>query len=340
MRHDVMPRRAVLALGGALAVGGCVAVYAPPGPAVEAARMSDDRFTMPDGARLPYRVWLPEGRPVAAVLALHGFNDSRDAWEIPAPDLAAAGIAVYAPDQRGFGEAPGRGLWPGADALVADAAEMARLVRARHPGVKLVLMGESMGAAVLMVLATGPLSPAASGNDDPAYVMIAPAVWGRARMNVVLRGALWMVVNVVPGVAATRGPVQIMASDNRNALLRLGSNPLTVKRTRFDALGGLVDLMDAALAAAPRFREPSLFQYGGRDELVPKAATASTWRALPRGGAGGPLLAYYPDGYHLLLRDLERAVPIGDIVAWVRDGLTPLPSGADRRAEAWLEGQT
>ena len=112
------------------------------------------------------------------MLALHGFNDSRDAWEYPAAAFAAAGVAVYAPDQRCFGAAPGRGLWPGSDALVADAAEMAWQVRALHPGVKLVLMGESMGAAVLMVLATGALAP-----PDVAYALIAPAVWGRAQMN-------------------------------------------------------------------------------------------------------------------------------------------------------------
>ncbi len=296
--------------------------------------MTEDAFTMPDGARLPYRTWLPEGRPQAVVLALHGFNDSRDAWEYPAPAFAAAGVAVYSPDLRCFGAAPGRGLWPGTDGLVADAAEMVRLVRALHPGVPLVLMGESMGAAVLMVLATGKLAP-----PDVSYVLIAPAVWGRARMNFVLSGALWLAVTLVPGLAMTRGPVQITASDNREALIRLSTDPLTVRRTRMDALGGLVKLMDAALAAAPRMRVPSLFLYGGRDELVPRAATAATWQALPRGGTGGPRIAYYPDGYHLLLRDHARAVPIGDIVAWLRDPLVALPSGAERAAQLWLEAQ-
>ena len=296
--------------------------------------MTKDAFTMPDGARLPYRTWLPEGKPAAVVLALHGFNDSRDAWEYPAPAFAAAGVAVYAPDLRCFGDAPGRGLWPGTEGLVADTAEMARLVRALHPGVPLVLMGESMGAAVLMVLATGKLAP-----RDVSYVLIAPAVWGRARMNFILSGVLWLAMTLVPGLELTRGPVQITASDNREALIRLSTDPLTIRRTRVDALGGLVNLMDAALAAAPRMRVPSLFLYGGKDELVPKAATAATWRALPRGGAGGPRIAYYPGGYHLLLRDHDRAVPIGDILAWLRDRSAPLPSGAEKAAASWLEAQ-
>ena len=107
--------------------------------------------------------------------------------------------------------------------------------------------------------------------------------------------------------ADARRRCEIIASDNREALIRLSTDPLTIQRTRVDALGGLVDLMDAALAAAPRLRAPALFLYGGHDELVPKEATAATWRALPRGGAAGPRIAYYPDGYHLLLRDLDRA---------------------------------
>ncbi len=70
----------------------------------------DDVFTMADGARLPARVWLPpDGQaPAAVILALHGFNDSRDQWALPAPVFADAGIAVYAPDQRGFGDTAAR----------------------------------------------------------------------------------------------------------------------------------------------------------------------------------------------------------------------------------------
>ena len=68
--------------------------------------------------------------------------------------------------------------------------------------------------------------------------------------------------------------------------------------------------MDAALAAAPRFRAPALFLYGGKDELIPDKATAATWRGLPE----GPVRAFYPAGYHLLLRDHGRMTPIDDIL--------------------------
>jgi alpha-beta hydrolase superfamily lysophospholipase len=336
-------RRRLLGTGLAalpLSLGGCVSVSMPAGPAVQAARIDDGAFEMADGVRLPYRAWLPTGGPPQAViLALHGMNDSRDAWEIPAPAFAAAGMAVYAPDQRGFGDAPGRGYWAGGDAMVGDARAMAELLRASHPDATLVLMGESMGGAVLMRLATEPEPP-----RDARYVLVAPAVWGRARMNLFLRATLWLAYEMVPGMTAARAPgVTITASDNRDALIRLSRDPLTIHETRVDAVKGLVDLMDAALAAAPRFTQSGLFLYGGRDELVPPAATAATWNSLPRfGGSGGvgPRIAYYPDGYHLLLRDLGRGVPSADVIAWIRDPAAPLPSGADTAALGWLARQS
>jgi alpha-beta hydrolase superfamily lysophospholipase len=296
--------------------------------------IDDAAFVMADGARLPYRCWRPAGTPRLVVLALHGFDDSRDAWEYPAPAFAAAGAALYAPDQRGFGAAPERGHWPGSATLVADAATMARLLAARHPKTPLVLMGESMGAAVLMVLGASPLALPAVRT-----VLVAPAVWGRSHMNPLYTSVLWLAAHFTPGLRLRRAPVPIVASDNREALVRLATDPLTILATRVDALWGLVNLMDAADRAAPKLRLPALFLYGGHDELVPKQAMAATWRALPRGGTGGPRLAFYPAGYHLLLRDLDRAVPIGDILSWLADPWPALPSGAETAAELWLEAQ-
>jgi acylglycerol lipase len=308
-----------------LLLAGCTAQLVPPGPAIVRPAVSDGAFVMADGARLPYRAWLPDGPPHAIILALHGMNDSRDAWEYSAPEFAKAGLAVFAPDQRGFGATEARGFWPGTEGLVADATAMAALLRARYPGVRLFLMGESMGAAVLMVAATSTAPPPADG-----YVLLAPAVWGRAQMNILVRASLWLAAETVPGWRLTgRGFVKITASDNREALIRLSANPLTLHGARVDAMRGVVDLMDAALAAAPRFQAPALFLYGGHDRVIPPRATDATWNALPP----GPIRAFYPDGYHLMLRDTGRAAPIGDIVNWIaHPDWGGLASGADRAA--------
>ncbi len=315
----------------ALLIAGCGGVPSyntvlPPLP--PALLQADDVFTMEDGARLPVRTWLPAGTPRAVVLALHGFNDSRDAWELPGPEFAAAGIAMFAPDQRGFGAAPGRGYWPGAAALVADAAAMLRILQARFPGVPVFAMGESMGGAVLMTLAASAAPPPVAG-----WVLLAPAVWGRAQMGVALSSGLWLVSNVAPGLSVTGAeiPLRVVPSDNRDALLRLARDPLTIRRTRFDALRGLTDLMDGAQAAAPSLPERTLALYGERDTLVPAEATGRAWQAMAPGVRRG----LYRSGYHLLMRDRTRAAVIGDVIAWIGSPGTWLPSGADVAAGSW-----
>ena len=331
MRLQCLNRRLTCVLLAVMLLAGCVARFAPPGPRVVQPTVTSGSFVMPDGTVLPYREWLPDGPPTAVVLALHGMNDSRDAWEYPAPDFVAAGIAIFSPDQRGFGATSSRGLWPGTGGFTDDIRVMVRLLRKRYPHTKLILMAESMGAAALMVLATQPDPPLVDG-----YVLVAPAVWGRANMNPLMRGVLWLADKTVPGLHVTGGGlVKVTASDNRQALIRLSTDPLTIHRTRVDAIKGLVDLMDQAAAAARHFHARALFLYGGHDELVPPRATAATWRGLPPGS----VRAFYPNGYHLLLRDKDRAAPVGDILAWIHDPDAPLPSDAQRAAVAWLAEQ-
>ncbi len=320
-------RRTALQGLSALALSGCVAESDPAGPIIMPATLDTEEFVMQDGARLPYRVWRPAGKVQAVVLALHGFNDSRDAFEYPAPTLTDAGILVYAPDQRGFGAAPGRGLWAGKDAMIDDAVTIAALLRAKHPGKRLVMMGESMGGAIAMCAATS------RAPDVDGYVLLAPAVWGRARMNYFMQGGLWLASTFLPGLAVGPGPIHVVPCDNREALIRLSRDPLTMRTTRFDTLRGLVDLMDAALAAAPAFTAPGLFLYGGHDELVPPDATRSVWKNLP----SPAIRAFYPNGYHLLTRDLGRAQPNADIAAYVLDGTRP--GAAEQAAKNWVTSE-
>ena len=286
-------------------------------------------LTLPDGA-YPAREWLPPPGVAlrAVVLALHGFNDSRDAWALPGPAFAAAGVAVVAPDQAGFGAAPDRGRWPGTARLVDDAAGFVGLLARAWPGTPLYVMGESMGGAeTLLLAARRPALPVAG------YIALAPAVWGRAQMSPLLTSSLWLAASVDPGWKLTGRelPLHIVASDNRAALVALYRDTLTLHATRVDALRGLVGLMSAAQAAAPRVRGRVLVTYGGHDELVPAEATAALWRDLPP----GVRRAWYRQGYHLVLRDRDRALVRGDIIAWMASPGRPLPSGADLAAAAW-----
>jgi alpha-beta hydrolase superfamily lysophospholipase len=324
-------RVAVSTLGAALALLGLAPRRgAAAGAAPHAAFPAPDRvFRMRDGCVLPARLWRPPvgATPAGVILALHGFTDSRDAWELPAPVFAQAGYTVVAPDQRGFGATADRGIWAGQAAMMADVAELAAQLRALYPGQRLVLLGESMGSAVLMCLAAS--APATAD----AYVLTSPAVWGRAQMAFTLTGALWAADHVAPDwrLTGTEIPLDIAACDNRDALIRLARDPLTLRGVTVAMLKGLVDLMSAAQEAASALPGATMVLNGRKDQVVPLAAAAAAWAKMPP----GVRRAFYLNGYHMLLRDLDRSLVEADILAWLGDPQRWLPSGADTNAAAW-----
>jgi acylglycerol lipase len=270
-------------------------------------------FTTRDGAKLPYRLYPPADpaiSPAAVVLALHGYTDSRDGWQYLARTLTAQNIAIYAPDQSSFGATANRGLWPGTATLVGEARDMAVQLRAQYPHTKLVIMGESMGGAIALLLGASPNPPPVD-----AYVISAPAVWGGSALNPAYRAATVLAKTFVPAKRVTGGSVRVEASDNIPALIAYGEDPLTIHEPRVDNVAGLVGLMGQAQAACARFTQPALIMYGGHDQVIPSAAIKSCWNAIP---ATAPVtLAYYPPDYHLIERDLERATPNGDILSYI-----------------------
>src|SRR5712692_2275472 len=295
-------------------------------PASAAApHFTDSEFIADDGARLPLRRWLPKAPVAAVILALHGFGDYSHAFAMPAPLWAERGIATYAFDQRGFGGAPGSGLWAGEARLAVDAIEASRILRQIHPGRPLYLLGESMGGAVVLLAMTGTLpgvDAGAAGNAVAAadgLILSAPAVWGRATMDLVPRIALFAGVRLFPDMSVTGSGLRIMASDNIPMLQALAKDPLVLKGARLDTVYGLVDLMDDAFAAAPRLDAPALLLYGAHDEVIPRRPIADFVARLPRDPGHRRTLAYYAHGYHLLLRDLEGPVVAGDVASWILD---------------------
>lgn len=280
------------------------------GPARHAPAFDDASFTMADGAVLPYRLWQPAGEIKAVILALHGFNDYSRAWEMPAETWATAGIATYAYDQRGFGAAPQPGIWAGEVALTNDLRAAVALVAAKHPGVPVFVAGESMGGAVIMAAHAGGGLGVAKGA-----ILSAPAVRGRETLSWWSNAWLWILAHTIPGFAPTVEGTGIRPSDNIPMLRELGRDPLVIKRTRVDALYGLVGLMDAAYAAAPAFDAPALFLIGANDNLIPDAAMGAMLDRLPKTGAR--TVKTYTTGFHMLLRDLGRAKVQADVADWV-----------------------
>lgn len=260
------------------------------------------------GERLVLHSRMPEGRPRAVILALHGFGDSGEqTFGEAAEHWAARGIATYAPDQRGFGSNPSFRRWPGAEALIADAVAISRAVRATHPDLPLVVVGESMGGGVA-------LAAAARGMEADALVLSGPAIAGGTALNPFLRLGGWALNATLPDHRWTGdGILRIRPTDNRTALVVAARNPRTYGDASSRELYGLVRLMDLAAAAAGEVTLPTLTLVGSRDTITRPRGVRQIHARIP--GAVG--LIEYENGWHWLFRDLQAERVWEDVARFV-----------------------
>jgi acylglycerol lipase len=315
------------ALMCAIMLASCAPTVIPAGDALRQPAIEEGRYIAADGTVLRLAVWPAvkgaEKLPKAVILGIHGFGDYRDAWREPAEIWAGEGITTYAYDQRGFGSSPTRGRWAGTPTMVDDIRTMVRLVRARHPGVPLYLAGESMGGA-LVLAADGP------DTDVEGLILVAPALRSRDTLGPLLSGGLTFFAYTVPWLPSGPTSIDFQPTDNPDTIEKLRKDPMILRNPRVDLGYGLFEAMDAGKAAAPSITKPYLMLHGAGDRLVPIEPVRSAIALMPK--RSDSHLAFYRNGFHMLLRDKEGALVAKDIAAWIDDKDEPLPSGADVQA--------
>jgi alpha-beta hydrolase superfamily lysophospholipase len=276
-------------------------------------------MTLQDATPLQIRVW-SAATPQRIVIGVHGFNDYSKAFDPLARSLVAdLQATVYAYDQRGFGANPSPGVWPGADRLIDDLREIVDQLRARHPGLPITVIGESMGGAVVLRASTE--SP---GLPVSQLILKAPALWGAETMPWYQRAGLQMMNAVAPNFTFSgRGlrALGIKPTDDPEVARDLSRDPLFIKETRVSSLVGVTDLMGQALHHPMSFSAPTLVLYGLNDRIIPHAPVCSWLSRLDGESSSLPghvQFLIYPEGWHLLTRQLRAAEVIRDITQWIR----------------------
>ena len=186
-------------------------------PRRHAPALHDDALIAGDGVRLPLISWQPRSRrrscsACTAMATIVG----RSVW--PGRGSRARRIALFAYDQRGFGETESRGRWPGAAELIQDLAEAVLLLRERYPALPLYVLGESMGGAVALAgLGQGKVA----GVDR--LLLAAPAVRGGVPLRELHDLALRLGALALPWLA-------VALTARRPALARAGRGGAPCRR--------------------------------------------------------------------------------------------------------------
>jgi acylglycerol lipase len=323
---------AALALGALL---GCGPEVSGLGPAVTAPSLEPGGIRAADGTFLTLHEARPAGPPRGVVLLLHGLsNHGGHIAAEDAPPLTARGMIVYGYDQRGHGRTPVFGVWPGEEALVTDAVAAIRLLRARHPDLPFHVGGLSMGANVAL-LASDRLKAAGEAGLVDRWVLLSAGLWTEEDLRLLRRVALTLGLTLAPRLGGASRPPPVPTTDNAESADRIDSDPLTVMDMRPDLVAGLIAMNASSRAAVARCcAGPTLFLFGANDALIEPEPTVAALRRLP---AGAPArVGYYRQGWHMLLRDNQRAVVAEDLMAFIADPRAPLPSGAEEAAQGWM----
>lgn len=299
-------------------------VYRARGPSRGAGPCDDGRGVDPS-ARDPACIaaaQIQAVEPDVVIIAVHGMNDYAGAFRSAGAWWAAHGATVYAYDQRGFGRSPGWMIWPEHDVMRKDLATAVAVARQRHPNARIAVVGESMGAAMAITAFAEPDAPKAD-----ALILSGPGLRGWSVLPWFYSASLWVSSHVRPDwiVVPPRG-VRVVATDNNAKLREMWFNPLVQKSNRIDSVYGVVSIMEEADAKIARLPPelPTLMLYGAKDEIIPvEGVMRATARMPPH-----VKTAYYTKGYHMLMNDLQAETVWRDVLAFIRDPESPVPSGA------------
>ena len=279
----------------------------------------------PDGATFSYSHWaadLPSNqRSRAVVIAVHGLSGAALDFEPLASHLARHGVVTFAPELRGQGNDPDpkrRGDLARIEDWFADLRAFFSLVRSRHPDAQIYYYGESMGAALLtrfLAQAREPDLPAGLVLASPVVTIPGKPSWWQ---QFVFRFFLWARpthrIDVTKFTKRDKDDPSkwVTCDEAHRRWFETAPHKLEAYTVRFFKC--LFDLIDGCFEAAPRVTVPVLVIYAAHDVFIPPARVEQFFAGL---GSREKELRFFPESYHLLLHDYDKAQALERIEAWL-----------------------
>lgn len=261
-------------------------------------------------AGLPQPSTLHGSSPNALVLIVHGMSEHKGRHRLLQQDLARAGFASYAMDQRGFGESGGpRTHVDTFHHYLDDLALIQETLQKKHPGLPFFLLGHSMGALVALCFAI---------RDRPpinGLIVSAPVVF-HIRPPFRLR--------ILAHLLTFLQPRRYFAYENN--LQWFSHNPRVIEEFVKDPLcqntgtprfyTELQGMRRYLLREAPKLLLPLLILQGAGDRIVfPEGAQ----RLHDLVASRDKHLIYYEGFYHESFNEIGRERVVEDTVKWVNE---------------------
>ena len=265
------------------------------------------------------KAWGDEQTTDIIVLAIHGYNDYSNSFEKPANVFSKFNIQTISFDLRGFGKNYDTGQWFPLEVHLEDVRYFVKELRRKNPKKKIFLLGESMGGAILLSLASQKEKLPIEG-----IILVAPAIWNFSDSNMYKSFFLKFFSFLFPKFRPSpKGIIKVRPSDNLEMLKKFSDDPLVIHKPNLNSLRGIVELMDKSYKYSYKYlRNPiydTLIIIPAIDEIVPRTPLLNIIENKSvRNKIGGKILISLHDkNFHMILRDLDGDRVSREIKEWI-----------------------
>jgi alpha-beta hydrolase superfamily lysophospholipase len=274
----------------------------------------------------PCLSWLPPGdvKPRVALLCIHGFSLHKGCYAAFGREMAKNGIATYATDLRGFGELKDYNNREGMDfdGDLVDIKATLQQIHKNHPGMPVILLGESLGGAIALRAAA--LYPELISG----LICAVPARDRFSMSDSEKKVTKTSILNTLTGDyskpmdgAAFAAVQKISANEELRSEWK--NDPLM--RTYFSAKDFVQFdfFMKGNLEVAKYIKDmPVLFLQGTDDKLI---RPEGTWRLFERLATPNRQLVLSKNSEHLLFEENQfRPDDVGFVTTWIDKNVSPL----------------
>ncbi|HTY81345.1 MAG TPA: lysophospholipase [Dehalococcoidales bacterium] len=244
--------------------------------------------------KIYYQSWLPEQKPRAVLLIAHGYAEHSGRYMNVVNYFVPKGYSVYALDHRGHGRSDGERVQVDSfHDYIVDLKSFFDMVRKENPGLKIFLVGHSMGSIIALLYTVeyqkelAGLITSGSGLSRPGEPPMLPRKPGEALNSSMI----------------SRDPAVIKAYDNDPLVYR---GPMPNHSGMRDGISQLYDLV-------PQIKLPVFIMAGdgGRDGARSRVL-------LERIGSKDKTGKFYTGLLHEIFNEPEHLMVLTDLEAWLK----------------------
>lgn len=260
------------------------------------------------GGRIAWRAWQPTTPPRGVIALSHGVAEHSGRYEHVGDALAEAGFAVYALDHIGHGRSEGARANIGSlDGAADNLAALLELASQAYPDVPRFVLGHSMGALIVLHLATrGPLDVAGVAVSAPPLDIPLGNPLQKLVAPLLTRYAPNLGVLALDSSTISRDPAVVAAYD-ADPLVSRGKLPA---RTAVEIL----DHTELVKQRLGTLTAPLLVQHGTEDAL---AAPSGADRLETGTGSADVTVLRYPGLFHEVYNEPEQDKVLADLSDWL-----------------------